>query len=269
MDDIYNELNTYLRGSSKTGINETIASFLLTWLNDVPNMRASDIAERCHTSTPSVIRFCRELGYDGYADFKDAVDTYCQNVDAEYLTMRVPLQVLGSNADFTASIEQWTRQMHEYALRTLLTVYRPQMLRLAQEIVTYPQVYVFGIGISGIVAEQLRIRLARRGKIIIVMPGAHTDLPLTENKAETLGIIISQHARLLSEQHAGSGLLPYLKRYCAKTWLITQEPPDRRFAVDELLHILPNKNHEAENHSLLYAEEMLGECCCQLLEKQL
>lgn len=267
MDDIYNELNAYLKGSSKSGINETIAGFMLARLTELPRLRASDIAESCHTSTPSVIRFCRELGYEGYADFKDAVDVYCQNVEDKILTPRVPLRVLDSDAAFTASIEQWTQQMAQYALRTLLAMDRIQMQRLASEIVTYPQVYVFGIGISSIVAEQLRIRLARSGKIITALPGIHIDFPLTENKADTLGVVISQHARLLSNIHDGGALLSYLKRYCAKTWLITQEPPSRRFAADETLYIMPNPNHEAENHGMLYAEEVLGECCCQLLEK--
>ena len=266
MEDIYNQLNIYLRGSNRTGINETIAKFMLTYLYDIPHLRASDIAERCHTSAPSVVRFCRELGFGGYPDFKDAVDAYIQNVEDKFLVPRAPMDVFGSEEAFTASMVRWTRSMQQYALRTLLAVDRPQMIQLAKDIVSYPKVYVFGIGMAGIVAEQLRIRLARGGKIIIAMPAAQTDIPLTDNKADTLGIVISQHARLFSVTHGGDNLLPYLKQSCAKTWLITQEPVTRKFSVDETLYILNTENHEAEYHGLLYFEEVLGESCCQLLE---
>lgn len=266
MDDIYNRLNSYLKGSSKFGINETIAEFMLTYLSEISTMRASDIAEHCHTSRPSVIRFCREMGYEGYADFRDAVETYCQNVEDKILVPTIPLHVLGDLETFTASLEQWTKLIGEYILCAMLTLDRQKLIRLGQDIVRYQSVYVFGIGMAGLVAEQLRIRLARSGKIIITMGTPRLDMPLTHDKAQTLGILITQHGRVLSAAHEGTGLLAYLRKNCDKTWLITQEPPTQKFGVDETLYVQPDKSIEAEYHTLIFFEEMLGECCRELIE---
>ncbi len=61
MENIYNILNNYLRGSNKFGMNESIARFMLAYLDRIPQMKLTEIAARCHTSAPSVIRFCREM----------------------------------------------------------------------------------------------------------------------------------------------------------------------------------------------------------------
>src|SRR5205085_12416450 len=34
------------------------------------NLPVSELAERAHVSKPTVVRFCRSVGYDGLADFK-------------------------------------------------------------------------------------------------------------------------------------------------------------------------------------------------------
>ena len=44
MEDVYNLLNRYLRGSNRFGTNEGIARFLLTHLNEIPSMRLVDVA---------------------------------------------------------------------------------------------------------------------------------------------------------------------------------------------------------------------------------
>ena len=267
VEEIHNKLNTYLRGSSKAGINQTLAEFMLIYLDRIPTLRASDIAERCHTSTPSVIRFCRELGYDGFADFKDAVETYLQNVEAKVLVPRAPLRVLDDDAAFAASIEQWTKLMQEYALCAMLALDRTQLLRLARDILHYKNVYVYAAGFSSLIAEELRLRLARSGKIMITASALHGELPTGEHKAHTLGVVISQHARIFSQNMAGSSFLRDLRSFCAKTWLITQEPSSRKFSVDDVLYVQADPSFEAEYHTMIYFEELLGEYCRALLER--
>ncbi|MGS0758371.1 transcriptional regulator, partial [Roseateles sp. GG27B] len=34
------------------------------------NLPVSELADRSHVSKPTVVRFCRSVGYDGLADFK-------------------------------------------------------------------------------------------------------------------------------------------------------------------------------------------------------
>ena len=47
-----------------------VADFVLAHANDVINMRIVDLAAQCEVSDPTVIRFCRALGFDGFQSFK-------------------------------------------------------------------------------------------------------------------------------------------------------------------------------------------------------
>lgn len=268
MDDIYNTLNNYLKTSSKNGINESIAHFMLVRLFDISQMRAADVAEQCHTSAPSVVRFCRELGYAGFIEFKDAVDDCCQGVQDQLLVPHTPLKILGSEEEYIQSLEEWTRLMQEFALCTMIAIDREQLIRLAQETLQYRHVYIFGAGLSAQIADQLRIQLARSGKIVMTMATPHMDIPLTESKKDTLAIIFSQHGRIISAGYGNEKIFDYLKKHCDKTWLITQEPPQHRFQVDETLYISSSSSFAMEYHTMIYFEEMLSQCCREMLTQE-
>ncbi len=47
-----------------------VADFVLAHANDVINMRIIDLAAQSEVSEPTVIRFCRALGFDGFQSFK-------------------------------------------------------------------------------------------------------------------------------------------------------------------------------------------------------
>ncbi|MDA7963637.1 MurR/RpiR family transcriptional regulator, partial [Ruegeria sp.] len=49
---------------------QRVADFVMENLEAVSQMVIADLAEACNVSTPTVIRFCRTLGCDGYRDFK-------------------------------------------------------------------------------------------------------------------------------------------------------------------------------------------------------
>ena len=47
-----------------------VADFVLANANGVINMRIVDLAAHSEVSEPTVIRFCRALGFDGFQSFK-------------------------------------------------------------------------------------------------------------------------------------------------------------------------------------------------------
>ena len=47
-----------------------VASYVLANANDVIKMRIVDLAANSEVSEPTVIRFCRALGFDGFQSFK-------------------------------------------------------------------------------------------------------------------------------------------------------------------------------------------------------
>ena len=47
-----------------------VASYVLQHANDVIKMRIVDLAANSDVSEPTVIRFCRAIGFDGFLSFK-------------------------------------------------------------------------------------------------------------------------------------------------------------------------------------------------------
>lgn len=72
-------------GQIKLAVQEQkVADYVKEHLNDISAMAIGDLAEQCAVSKPTVVRFCRSLGCEGFRDFKLRL---AQNiaVSAQYL----------------------------------------------------------------------------------------------------------------------------------------------------------------------------------------
>ena len=49
---------------------QRVAKLLLADARSFASLPVSELADRAHVSKPTVVRFCRSVGYDGLADFK-------------------------------------------------------------------------------------------------------------------------------------------------------------------------------------------------------
>ena len=49
---------------------QRVAKLVLADARSFASLPVSELAERSHVSKPTVVRFCRSVGYDGLADFK-------------------------------------------------------------------------------------------------------------------------------------------------------------------------------------------------------
>jgi RpiR family carbohydrate utilization transcriptional regulator len=48
---------------------QRVAKLLLTDSRSFATLPVSELAKRAHVSKPTVVRFCRSVGYDGLADY--------------------------------------------------------------------------------------------------------------------------------------------------------------------------------------------------------
>jgi hypothetical protein len=268
MESIYNDLNRFIKGSNRFGTNEGIARYLLVYLDEIPNMKLSEVAAACNVSTPSVIRFCRELGYDDFTDFKQRTIQYFEEIQAEIKDKknktRMVLAVNGSDEEFEESLDRMCRKIIYEAKKAILSVDREQMRRLASQIAGYRYIYVFGMGLSGIVAENFRIRLARYGKTIITLGEPQYDIALTPDKTDTLAIIVTQKGNLINRNPK---IVPYLLENADKIWVISQTPQQfEKIKKENIITLHQSVVYpEAAYHEMEFMEEMLGEFCKNFL----
>ena len=81
---------------------QRVAKLVLSDPRAFANLPISTLAERSHVSKPTVVRFCRSMGYDGLSDFKlklagsvsEGVPFIHRSVDVDDKTSDVAVKVI-------------------------------------------------------------------------------------------------------------------------------------------------------------------------------
>ena len=129
----------------------------------------SELADRAHVSKPTVVRFCRSVGYDGLSDFKlklagsvnEGVPFIHRSVDADDKTGDIMVKVIDNTvAAFLKYRNEASTAMIEKAASALVQAYRDGK-----------RIEFFGVGNSGVVAQDAQHKFFRLGMHVI----AHSD----------------------------------------------------------------------------------------------
>ncbi|WP_374015490.1 MurR/RpiR family transcriptional regulator [Phaeobacter sp. A36a-5a] len=138
---------------------QKVADFVLENLNTISSMTIGDLADKCGVSKPTVIRFCRSLGCEGYRDFKLRL---AQNV-------AVSAQYLFGDADNSSNSGHSTLDQVLGAVFATLNVMRrqvdvDQLMQAKAGILGKRQILFAGIGGgSSTVAQEASNRFFRLG----------------------------------------------------------------------------------------------------------
>jgi DNA-binding MurR/RpiR family transcriptional regulator len=121
-----------------------------------------ELAERSGTSPATVTRFCRAVGYEGYADLRLAIAAESGRARAAGWTVDIGREILPGDP-LVRVLDQImaadTRAMHDTA--TLLDL--AEVERAAVAIVAAGRVNIFGAGGSALVGEEMQFSLHRIG----------------------------------------------------------------------------------------------------------
>jgi len=121
----------------------------------------SELADRSHVSKPTVVRFCRSVGYDGLSDFKlklagtvnEGVPFIHRSVDADDKIGDVMVKVIDNTvAAFLKYRNDASTMAIEKAVVALVQAYQAGR-----------QIQFFGVGNSGIVAQDAQHKFFRLG----------------------------------------------------------------------------------------------------------
>ena len=158
------------------------------------NLPVSELAERAHVSKPTVVRFCRSMGYDGLSDFKlklagsvsEGVPFIHRSVDADDKTQDVLVKVIDNTV---AAFLKYRNDASTYAIEKACEA-------LAATYQTGRRIEFYGAGNSGIVALDAQHKFFRLGVNTI----AHSDGHMQVMSASLLGpgdcvVVISNSGR--------------------------------------------------------------------------
>jgi RpiR family transcriptional regulator, carbohydrate utilization regulator len=158
------------------------------------NLPVSELSDRAHVSKPTVVRFCRSMGYDGLSDFKlklagsvsEGVPFIHRSVDTDDKVGDVLVKVIDNTV---AAFLQYRNDASSFA-------YEKASEALAQTYRERKRIEFFGVGNSGIVAQDAQHKFFRLGVTSI----AYSDGHMQVMSASTLGpgdcvVVISNSGR--------------------------------------------------------------------------
>jgi RpiR family carbohydrate utilization transcriptional regulator len=138
------------------------------------NLPVSQLADRAHVSKPTVVRFCRSMGYDGLSDFKlklagsvsEGVPFIHRSVDPDDKTGDVLVKVI-DNA--VAAFLKYRNDASTYAIEKAAEA-------LAATYQTGRRIEFYGVGNSGVVALDAQHKFFRLGVNTIAYSDGHMQV---------------------------------------------------------------------------------------------
>lgn len=138
------------------------------------NLPITELAVRSHVSKPTIVRFCRSVGYDGLTDFKlklagnvsEGVPFVHRSVDADDKTADVVVKVIDNTvAAFLKYRNDASSAAFQKATDALEATYKKGK-----------RIEFFGVGNSGIVAQDAQHKFFRLGVTSIAYSDGHMQV---------------------------------------------------------------------------------------------
>ena len=138
------------------------------------NLPVTELAERAHVSKPTVVRFCRSMGYDGLSDFKlklagsvsEGVPFIHRSVDADDKTSDIAVKVIDNTV---AAFLKYRNDASAFALEHAARA-------LAATHASGRRIEFYGVGNSGIVAQDAQHKFFRLGLNTIAYSDGHMQV---------------------------------------------------------------------------------------------
>jgi RpiR family carbohydrate utilization transcriptional regulator len=160
--------------SSLAPAEQRVAQLVLEDPRRFASLPVSELAERAHVSKPTVVRFCRSMGYDGLSDFKlklmgtvsEGVPYIHRSVDVDDKTSDVLVKVIDNTvAAFLKYRNDASTHAIEQAVDALMATYHQR-----------GRIEFFGAGNSGIVAQDAQHKFFRLGINAIAYSDGHMQV---------------------------------------------------------------------------------------------
>ena len=153
---------------------QRVAKLVLADPRSFASQPVSQLAERAHVSKPTVVRFCRSVGYDGLTDFKrklagsvsEGVPFIHRSVDADDKTGDIMVKVIDNTvAAFLKYRNDASTHAFDKAALALVQTYR-----------SGKRIEFFGVGNSGVVAQDAQHKFFRLGVNAIAYSDGHMQV---------------------------------------------------------------------------------------------
>ena len=153
---------------------QRVAKLVLADPRACASLPITELADRAHVSKPTVVRFCRSVGYDGLSDFKlklagsvsEGVPFVHRSVDVDDKTSDVLVKVIDNTV---AAFLKYRNDASSFAMHKATDA-------LAGTTANGHRIEFFGVGNSGIVAQDAQHKFFRLGVNTVAYSDGHMQV---------------------------------------------------------------------------------------------
>ena len=153
---------------------QRVAKLVLSDPRSFAKQPISELADRAQVSKPTVVRFCRSVGYDGLSDFKlklagsvsEGVPFIHRSVDVDDKTNDVMVKVIDNTV---AAFLKYRNDASTPAIEKAVTT-------LVEAFTKGKRIEFFGVGNSGVVAQDAQHKFFRLGMHTIAYSDGHMQV---------------------------------------------------------------------------------------------
>lgn len=176
---------------------QRVAKVLLADARGFATLPVTEIAERAHVSKPTVVRFCRSVGYDGLADFKlklagnvnEGVPFVHRSVDEDDKAGDIVVKVV-DNA--VAALLRYRNAAGHQAMEQAIAA----LAETGRNAEKGRRIEFYGVGNSGIVAQDAQHKFFRLGVTSAAVSDGHMQvMSATMLREGDCAVIISNSGR--------------------------------------------------------------------------
>lgn len=170
-----------------TPSDKKIGEYIVDNPEQIVNYNTLELAEIIQTSQSAIIRFIKKIGYKGYIDFKIDVAKSLEESNDFF-----PDEVITKNESIENIISKSKNNVLATVEKTYALIDTEAIKRAIDDINKANNIYLAGVGSSGLICEDFSYKLQRSGKKVFYQVDAHTNLALVTNiDKEDLLIAIS------------------------------------------------------------------------------
>ncbi|MGI5962392.1 MAG: MurR/RpiR family transcriptional regulator [Lawsonibacter sp.] len=166
------ELFQTIQGSyeSLSQAQRVVADYIVHHYKNIPFQSVTELADTIGVSDTTIIRYCMQLGFKGYGDFKKAISEYVQSHSNWYDHLERSLEEIESQDSYTKAYNQ---ELNNLKTTVASPLNRASYQKLLEMLNQAENIYVMGFRTSAIAAQFMSLGLGQQGyRSCVLAPGA-------------------------------------------------------------------------------------------------
>ena len=173
---------------SYTSTEKLITKYILEHGNEILNYSAQTLGEKTNTSAAAIIRFSKKIGFKGFSDLKMNL---AQSHSNEQHDLDVDI-IFNENDDMTSLVDKGCRLNMNTVLKTYQLINISDLEKAINLLCEASTIYLFGVGGSSVIANDIEQKLIRIGKKVIYNNDLHIQMTFTQSMTkDDVALIIS------------------------------------------------------------------------------